>query len=137
MEKKNDHIRLWDFVLPTLALILFAGLLTFLKPCGPKDDGSWMTCHWAGQALLGVAGAMLVLAVVRLFVNGGVKLGLDIGEAALALYAICVPGRLIGLCMMDTMRCRAVMTPGVTVIVILIIAAAAADIFVQRKKSGT
>lgn len=134
MEKKNNRVGVWDIVLPALALILFAGLLTFLKPCGPKDDGSWMTCHWAGQALRGVAGAMLALAVVRLFVPGGVKLGLDIGMAALAVLSLCVPGHLIGLCMMDTMRCHAVMTPGVTVLSILVIAAAAADMILQRKK---
>jgi len=127
----------WDIVLLALALVLFIGLLTFLRPCGPKEDGGWMTCHWAGRALTGVSGTMLALALVRLFVCGGVKLGLDIGTAALALLSICIPGHLIGLCMMDTMRCHAVMTPSVTVIAILTIAAAAIDIFVQRKKNGT
>lgn len=134
MEKKNERVGVWDIVLPALALILFAGLLTFLAPCGPKDDGSWMTCHWAGQALRGMAGAMLALAAARLFMPGGVKLGLDIGMAALAVLALCVPGHLIGLCMMDTMRCRAVMTPGVTVLSILVIAAAVVDMILRRKK---
>lgn len=137
MEKKNKRMGVWDVVLLALALILFVGLLTFLHPCGAKEDGSWMTCHWAGQALIGVSGAMLALAVVRLFVRGGVKIGLDIGMMVLSVLAICVPGHLIGLCMMDTMRCRAVMTPGVTVIAILTIAAAVIDIFVQRKRNGT
>ena len=134
MEKTSKRIGVWDIVLLALALIMFVGLVTFLQPCGPKDDGSWMSCHWAGQALLGVAGAMLALAAVRLFVRSGVKLGLDIGSAVLAGLAMLLPGHLIGLCMMDTMRCHAVMTPGVTVLSILSVAAAAADIFLQGKK---
>ncbi len=134
MEKKSKPVGVCDIVMLALALVLFIGLLTFLRPCGPKDDGGWMTCHWAGQALRGVAGALLLLAVVRLFVRGGVKTGLDMGMAVLAALAICVPGRLIGLCMMDAMRCRAVMTPGVTVLSILMIAAAAADMLLRRKK---
>ena len=137
MEKNKKQITVWDVVLPALSLILFIGLLTFLKPCGPKEDGSWMTCHWAGRALAGLAGAMLVLSIIRWFAGGGVKLGLDIALAVLAALAICVPGHLIGLCMMDAMRCRAVMTPGVTVVAVLVIAAAVIDIFVQRKKNGT
>ena len=134
MEKKNDRVGVWDIFLLALALILFVGLLTFLRPCGPKEDGSWMTCHWAGQALTGAAGAMLALALVRLFVRGSVKLGLDIGAAALAVLVICIPEHLINLCMMDTMRCHAVMTPGVTVLSVLIIAAATADMFLRRRK---
>ena len=137
MEKNNKSTGVWDIVLLGLALILFNGLLTFLKPCGPKDDGGWMTCHWAGRALTGVSGTMLALAILRLFVRGGVKLGLDIGTAALAVLSICIPGHLIGLCMMDAMRCRAVMMPGITVIAILAAAAAVIDIFVQRKRNGT
>lgn len=137
MEKNHKSAGVWDVVLLALSLILFIGLLSVLKPCGPREDGGWMTCHWAGQALRGVSGALLILALVRLFVRGGVKLGLDIGMAALAALAICIPGHLIGLCMMDAMRCRAVMAPGVTVISILTMAAAIIDIFVQRKKSIT
>ena len=137
MEKKNKRVEIWDVVLLVLALILFIGLLTFLKPCGPKEDGSWMTCHWAGQALVGISGAMLVLSVVHLFVKNHVKIGLDIGMMVLSVLAICVPGRLIGLCMMDTMRCRAVMSPGVTVTAILTAAAAIIDIFVLRKRNST
>ena len=135
MEKKNKQVCAMDIALLALALILFIGLMTFLKPCGPKEDGSWMSCYWAGQALKGTTGAMVLLALVRLSVRGEVKIGLDIGSAVLAILSVLIPGRLIGLCMMDAMRCHAVMTPGVTVLSILTIAAAATDIILRRNKN--
>ena len=133
---KHDERRLgWtDLVLLVLSLVFFVGMLTFLKACGPKEDGSWMTCHWACQALRGVSGAMLLLALLRLVTGGQVKTGLSLASAVLAVLAICIPGHLIGLCMMKTMRCHSVMTPGVMVLSILTILAAAADILLRRKK---
>ena len=130
---RSHKVRVTDVLLLALGVLLLAGTLTFLSPCGPKEDGSWMTCHWAGNAVAGVAGALLALAVVRLFVSGGAKLGLDVGTAALAALAALLPGRLIDLCMTAGMRCRAVMTPGVTVLAALTLAAAAADILLRRR----
>lgn len=132
---KQHKIVVTDIILLVLGALFLIGLLTFLKPCGPKDDGSWMICHWAGNAAAGVAGALLALAVVRLFVSAKVKLGLDITAIVLSVLSICIPGHLIGLCMMADMRCRAVMAPGVTVLSVLTVIAAAADILMQRKKA--
>ena len=47
---------------------------------------------------------------------------------------IVLPGRLIPLCMMETMRCHTVMTPGVTVSVIVLAVVYVIDIFVQFKR---
>lgn len=137
MKKKTLDIGVADIVLAVLCAVLLVGMLTFLRPCGPKEDGSWMTCHWAGQALTGAAGALFVLSAVRLFVSAPVKQGLDIAAAVLSVLAICIPGSLIDLCMMADMHCRAVMRPGVTVLAILIILTAAADLFLHRKKDKT
>ena len=135
---KNESKRFgWtDITLLVLSLVFFVGTLTFLKACGPKEDGSWMTCHWACQALRGVAGAMLLLAVLRLFSASRVKIGLSLASAVLAVLAICIPGHLIGLCMMKTMRCHSVMVPGVMVLSILTILAAAADILLRHRKGN-
>lgn len=134
MDKRKKRIGATDIVLAALALALLIGILTFLKPCGPKDDGSWMTCHWAGRAVTGVSAALFVMALVHIFVDDRVKQGLDIAAAVTAVLAIIIPGRLIDLCMMDTMRCRAVMTPGVIVLSVLTVAAAAVDYLILRKK---
>ena len=123
-----------DWLLLGLALVFFVGILTFFKPCGPKEDGSWMTCHWAGQAVTGVAAAMLILAVCRLLGTARFKTGLDAALIVLSALATALPGHLIGLCMMHDMRCRRIMTPCVLVLSILTILAAAADMLLQNKK---
>ena len=94
-----------------------------------------MTCHWAGQAVTGVAALLAVLATVRFFLaDSRAKLGLDLAVIPTAMLAALIPGRLINLCMMHDMRCRAVMRPAVIVFSVLLIAAALVDLLMQRKK---
>ena len=124
-----------DILLPLLALSFFLGLLFVFGPCGPKEDGGWMTCHWAGQALRGVTGMMLVIALLHLIPGrAGLKMGLDLAMLPAAVLALLLPGRLIGLCTMTSMRCRSLMTPAVTVFSVLLLAVAALDLLLQRKK---
>ena len=132
---QKKKISVLDVVLPAVGLAFLLGALFVFGPCGPKEDGSWMTCHWAGQAVTGVAALLLVLELVRLFVGDNrVKLGLDIAAIPAALLAALIPGHLIRLCMMADMRCRSVMSPAVTVFSVLMIVLSAADIFLLAKK---
>ena len=135
MEKKTSKISVMDIVLLVLSLAFFLGILFVFDPCGPKEDGGWMTCHWAGRAVSGVAGAILVTSVIHIFAgNSRTKIGLDLAIVPMALLAALIPGRLIGLCMMADMRCRAVMAPAVTVFSVLLIAAAVIDLLIGRKR---
>lgn len=125
-----------DILLAVLTLTFLLGLLFVFGPCGPKEDGSWMTCHWAGQALKGIAALELVLALLHLIpAPAQRKLGLDLALIGTAVLAVAVPGHLIGLCMMAQMRCRSVMTPAVIVFSVLVIAAALADALILRKRT--
>lgn len=125
-----------DFVLPILALCLLLGLLFVFGPCAPKEDGGWMTCHWAGQALKGIAALELVLSLLHLIpAPDQRKIGLDFALIGTAILAVCVPGYLINLCMMADMRCRSVMTPAVTVLSVQLIAVSLADYLTRRKKA--
>ena len=125
----------FDAILFVLSAALFAGVLTVFAPCGAKEDGGWMTCHWAGNAVAGVAAVLTALAIMRLFVKDTkARLGLSAAMIPVALLSALFPGRLISLCMMPAMRCRAVMSPAVTVLSVLIIAAASIDVAVQHKK---
>ncbi|MBR1456731.1 MAG: DUF4418 family protein [Oscillospiraceae bacterium] len=134
MEKKTSGISVMDVVLLVLSLAFFLGVLFVFDPCGPKEDGGWMTCHWAGRAVSGVAGAVAVTALIHFFAGDGrVKMGLDLAILPMALLAALIPGRLIGLCMMADMRCRSVMAPAVTVFSVLLIAAAVIDLLIRRK----
>ena len=130
---KTKRYTAGDILLPVLALAFFLGLLFAFGHCGPKEDGGWMSCHWAGQALKGVTAAMLVIALLHLLPGRAeLKRGLDLAMVPLALLAL-LPGRLIGLCMMASMRCHSVMAPAVTVFSVLILGLSLLDFLLQRK----
>ena len=129
----NKKIRPTDIALLALSLCLALGVALVFKPCAAHEDGGWMTCHWAGQAVLGIGIALCVLAVARLFLDGKARQGLDLAFIAFAGLAALLPGSLINLCMMANMRCRAVMRPAVIVVSALIVVAALIDIPLQRE----
>ena len=64
MKKNSSKIGAGDIVLLVVSVFFLIGILTFFQACGPKDDGSWMTCHWAGQALTGLAAVLTVIALI-------------------------------------------------------------------------
>ena len=133
--KRSSAYTACDILLPLLALAFFLGLLFVFGPCGPKEDGGWMTCHWAGQALRGLAGALLVIALLHLLPGRAeLKMGLDLATLPLSVLALLLPGRLIGLCTMASMQCRSIMRPAVTVFAVLLIIVSALDLLMWRKK---
>ena len=133
--KRSSAYTACDILLPLLALAFFLGLLFVFGPCGPKEDGGWMTCHWAGQALRGLAGALLVIALLHLLLGRAeLKMGLDLATLPLSVLALLLPGRLISLCTMASMQCRSVMRPAVTVFAVLLMIVSALDLLMRRKK---
>ena len=117
-EKKISATAILQLIVSAVFLI---GTRTFLSPCGPKEDGTFMSCHYAGLALTGLAVGLLVLSVISLFLKSRVAVTiLGLLQIALAVIALVVPGTVIGLCMMPDMRCRAVMRPGSIVFAALI-----------------
>ena len=135
MKNKRTNIGASDFIMLVLSVIFLTGIRTFFAPCGPKDDGSWMTCHWAGQAITGIAAVLFVISVIHLFVKDArIKQGLSLAMIPVALLSAVLPGNLIGLCMMDTVRCHSVMRTASVVLSVLVIAAAVFDVIVQKKK---
>ena len=130
----KTQIKALDIIVPALSLVFLVGILTVFQPCGPRDDGSWMSCHWAGRAVSGVAGAMLVLSVLRLFGGPGVKRGIDLALIVLSALAALFPGRLIGLCMMHDMRCHMLTAPFTFVLSALTALAALFDLLTSMGK---
>ena len=131
----KQKINALDVILFVLSAILLLGVLTVFAPCGAKEDGGWMTCHWAGNAVAGAAAVLTALAVMRIFAKDGkAQSWLSAAMIPTALLSALIPGRLIALCMMPSMRCRAVMSPAVTVLSVLLIAAAAIDSVFRRRK---
>ena len=134
MNEKKRRCGITDILMVVLNLIFFVGIQTVFAPCEAHPDGSWMTCHWAGQALMGIAAALLAIAVMHLVIpRAQVKLGLALAMIPISVLALVLPDHLIDLCMMETMRCHTVMEPAVTVLSLLNIMTAGADIYVYRK----
>ena len=134
MNEKKRRCGITDVLLLVLNLIFFVGIQTVFAPCEAHPDGSWMTCHWAGQALIGIAAALLAIAVMHLVIpRTQVKIGLSLAVIPVSVLAFAVPDHLIDLCMMETMHCHTVMEPAVTVLSLLNVLLAAADIYVYQK----
>lgn len=121
-------------VLLVLSLILTLGVLFVFHACGAKEDGSWMACHWAQQATAG-AGAVLVIFSLYLFIakNNSERRAVSRAMFPVTLLAMCIPGGIVHMCMMDSMRCRSVMRPAVLLVCVLIIMAAEVSNYTNSK----
>ena len=105
------------------ALILFfsvlaaVGVKTFLGPC-VHEDGTFGACHWAGQALLGISLLMSAqsIAVLAAHKNSQLSRGLFLAMALTSVLGMLIPGPVISLCGMATMRCRSLMRPAMTIL---------------------
>lgn len=112
--------------------LLALGVMLLFPACGPKDDGTWMSCHTAQMAVFGLACVMVVLAAIALFVRGGIATWLHAAVALLAVVAAIVPGSVIPLCMMEGMQCRSVMRPSVILFSVIIAACAVVSVLLER-----
>lgn len=116
MKSKKASELFIEIITAFAAVILVIGVFTFLKTCPAMEDGSWMACHWAGQAIKGVSVVIAVLSIaVPIVKNAGVKAGLSAGVALNAVLNALIPGTIISTCMMPDMQCNAVTKPGVMV----------------------
>ena len=110
-----------SFAGAALSLLLSVGTLTLFHACDIKEDGTWMHCHDAQNAVV-IGGFLLVLlltaaALIRNKTAGVIFYGLGvIGSVIIFL----IPGTIISMCMMQTMRCYTTMQPFVRIFCVLI-----------------
>ena len=117
--KKNRKVMPW--ILFAASLVLAVGVLTFLRPCGAHEDGSFGCCHWAGHVCAALGFLMALEAFfMALLPDEKTGAGLGLAAAFTAVVTFLVPGVLVQLCMMETMRCQMYMKPAVRVLSVLI-----------------
>ena len=124
-----------DIILLGLSVLLTIGSLTFAAPCGPHEDGTFMSCHWAGNAVFGLGLVLTAMSAVHIITgNNSVKTGLAAGLIPASVLAALIPGTFIDICKMDTMRCVSVMRPADIIIAFVITGVAVIDIIIQQRK---
>ena len=132
MMKKNSITEIFRLC---IALFFVFGSKTVFQACAIKEDGSWMTCHWANQSVFAMACVILVICVLSFIVKDRkVKTGLDLSILPVCIACLLLPGKIIGLCMMNTMRCHTLMKPAVIVCSLAIIAVSCLDLYFLKEK---
>jgi hypothetical protein len=113
-----------------MGLLVAFGPQHVFKLCPRAEDGHWMTCHFTGCAEIGAGLLIAVLGVaLLLFSSRRTRLGLSLAIIPAGLLALLLPTVLIGGCMMETMACRRVAFPAITVISVLIVVCFAINSF--------
>lgn len=108
---KDSASKALGVVIAVLAAVLVVGALTFAGPC-VHDDGSASACQASQFGIVGAGAVALIAAIASLLVkNRAATSALLFVAAAAGLFAAFAPGNLLALCMMSSMRCRAVMQP--------------------------
>ncbi len=122
-------------ILLVLAVIIAVGSVTVLGPC-VHEDGSEAPCAGTGRAILADGILLAVLSVLLLFVRAPKTRGiLFMITAVTALAGILMPGTLLPVCRMDTMRCRMVMQPAMIILFALALLASACGTAAEIRRS--
>jgi len=121
-----------------LGLLIAFGPQLLFKLCGGGCGccGDTPTCHWTGQAELGIGMLIAALGVCMLvFTEWNTQFGLIIGVFFAGIIALLIPHALIGGCAEKTMACHRIAFPALTIeSVILVIFAAVIAVYGERKK---
>ena len=125
------------------ATVIVLGLLVALGPqflfkvCAAHNDALPL-CHWTARAELGMG--MLIAALGLCFIvftDSKTQIGLTIGILFASLLVIGVPHALIGGCKGDTMACRRVAFPALTIEgVILLVFSVVMVAYTEMKKTS-
>jgi hypothetical protein len=128
-------INITDILLLVMSAALCLGVKLVFHACGMKEDGSWMNCHWAEQAVFAVSIGLTVTGILRLFLERKAKAGAALTMSVISVMTALIPDIFVRLCMMDTMRCHAVMRPAVIILCVLITVTGIADVLLSRKEA--
>ena len=115
----NNKIILGSFTITAGILIAFGPQFLF-KVCKSMDY--FMKCHWTAQVEIGVGAVIAAMGIAIIVFNcEKIRLGLCIGLFLSGTLSLLLPHVLIGMCSMDSMPCRKITLPAITVIDILLL----------------
>ena len=107
---KNRGVLQWTAL--ALSVLMAAGVQTVFRACAQKEDGTWMHCHEVQKYLFIIGIILAMLSVLGLAVKKQTAaILLDFASIVLAAAAVLLPGTVMQMCMMDTMRCYTMMQP--------------------------
>jgi hypothetical protein len=113
--------RITGIIFTTLGLLIALGPQFLFKVCEPMGE-NFMKCYWSARAEIGVGAVIAILGIALIvFTCAKIRLGLVIGILLSGINALLIPHALIGGCPMDTMPCRKIAFPAITVISILVL----------------
>ena len=117
-------------------LILAVGVKTIFGPC-VHADGSVSICAACGEEVFHAGLLMVGMALARIVIPKGKRFAVDMVSLLVSMCAALLPF-LMKTCMMQTMRCNAVMRPAVLLIAaagtLLDICLLAGDIRMMKEK---
>ena len=107
---KNRGVLQWTAL--ALSVLMAAGVQTVFRACAQKEDGTWMHCHEVQKYLFIIGIILALLSVLGLAVKKRTAaILLDFASIVFAAAAVLLPGTVMQMCMMDTMRCYTMMQP--------------------------
>ena len=132
---------LYGGIVTVLGLFIALGPQFLFKLCGGGCSccGDVPTCHWSGQAEIGLGMLIAALGIcIFVFTDAKTQFGLLIGIFFAGIIALCIPHVLIGGCGMMTMACRKIAFPAITVeCVVLLVFSAVVAVYSEMKKKPT
>ena len=119
---RSSKITLLKLIPSGLSLLLALGSFTVFAACGVKEDGSWMRCHSAQTTVTLCAVLLSVFLVLPAFIRQkALRIVLNGIGIAGSIAIFLIPGKLMPMCMMRTMRCYTLFQPFVRIMAILVV----------------
>lgn len=121
------------------AVIILIGVLVLFAPfgfaqvCFPKADGSFMKCHWMGEAVRMLGGLIVALGAVFLIFKRS-RIGLAFAHTGIGICLILLTTVVIGTCKRPDMHCNVYTKPVILLLAAVLIAVNGIYLFLHRKE---
>lgn len=100
-----------EIILLILSLLICVGSFTFFSAC-PVHGDTVMACHWAQNAVTALGALLSAISLAAVVIpDRKLKAGLELSATLTAILTAVVPGIVINVCMMNSMRCVSTFRP--------------------------